>query len=163
MTEVNPTAAALSDQRATMAQLPPHLVQQFSEMAMMLPETESDGGASILEAILNAVDVQATNKIWDGRDLGEYKNQTIIIERATRSRSDFQEGLGLFLVASAVLEQTGEAITVTTGSMSVVAQVVKAYANDELPLRCIVRVAERPSQAGFYPQHLEITEKQPTR
>lgn len=163
MTEVNPATAALQDQQSALRQLPPHLLRQFSDMALMLPETESDGGASILEAILNAADMRATNDVWAKRDLGAYKDRVIIIESASRSKSDFKDGLGIFVVVSLVLEDTGEAVTATTGSMSNVAQIVKAYANEEFPLRCIVRVAERASQSGYFPQHLEVTETQPPR
>jgi len=163
MTEQNRAAAALRDQQAAMQELPPHLVAQFAEMAMALPETESDGGAGIIEAILNAVDVKATNKIWDARDIESLSGVSLVIESASRSISDYKGGLGVFLVVQAVREDTGEPVTFTTGSLSVVAQIVKAWAGEELPLRCTPTPADRPAKSGYVPWHLTVADNQPQR
>jgi len=50
-----------------------------------------------------------------------------------------------------------EEIVWTTGSVSVVAQLVKAFMLGALPLYATIRKAERPTANGYYPQHLEVS------
>lgn len=149
-----------TDQRNTLAELPPHLVQQFSQMALMLPETES-GLTGILELILNATDVHDLDKAWDGTSAESLLGKWIVIQSATRSVSDFSQSLGIFLVVKAYVEDSKSDVTFTVGSMAVVAQVVKAYAQDALPLRCKLMTSDSPTKDGFWPMHLEIHQNQP--
>ncbi|MCL6626645.1 MAG: hypothetical protein K6T68_08695, partial [Alicyclobacillus shizuokensis] len=62
-----------------------------------------------------------------------------------------------------VVLSSGERLTVTTGSVSIVAQLARAVAIGALPLRCIPRVANKPTKQGYYPQHLEISRNQPQK
>lgn len=157
---VNQRAQEMDEQRNTLAELPPHIVRQFGEMAMMVPETEA-GLTGILEAIFSAVDAHDLDKAWDGVPAEDLLNTWIVIESATRSASDYKQSLGIFLVVKAVREPNGEPVTFTVGSMAVVAQIVKAYAQDALPLRCRLVQSDSPTKEGFYPMHLEIHAQQP--
>lgn len=141
--------------------LPAALVQQFSEMATMVPDTESDGGASLLESILNAVSVEDLDKPFAEKDQDHLIGMDQVVESISKSGSDFADGLGVFLVVKAVVEDTAETITWTTGSMSVVAQLVRAYALDAFPLRCKLRRSDKPTKSGFYPLNLVISDNQP--
>lgn len=163
MSEVDRAQADLDEQQGLLDRLPADLVRRFSEMALMLPETESDSGAGIIEAILGAVDVHDLDAPWDTKDPDALIGQWLIITDATRSMSTYKESLGVFLVITAVQEDTGEEITFTTGSMSIVAQVVKAYAQDMLPLRAKLVRAEKPTASGYWPQHLVVHDKQPAK
>lgn len=161
MTEVDRAQQDLDEQQGLLDRLPADLVRQFSEMAMMLPETESDSGASIIEAILGAVDVHDLDSPWDTKDPDALVGQWLIITEASRSMSTYKESLGVFLVITAVQEDTGEEIVFTSGSMGVVAQVVKAYAADMLPLRAKLVRADKPTANGYWPQHLVVHQNQP--
>lgn len=145
--------------RAELAELPADLVQRFAQMAMTLPPTESDGGASIVESILNATSVEALDAAWDAKDADAMIGKEITITGATVSQSDYNGGLGVFLVVTATDEGTGEVITFTTGSMSIVAQVVAAHVREWLPLRCKLVQAMEPTKSGYYPQRLEILDQ----
>lgn len=163
MTEVRRGQEDMDEQQGLLDRLPAELVRQFSEMAMMLPETESDSGASIIEAILGAVDVQDLDAPWDTKDPDALLNEWQIITEASRSLSTYKESLGVFLVVTAVLENTGEEITWTSGSMAVVAQLVKAYAADHFPLRAKLVRADKPTASGYWPHHLVVHDKQPSK
>lgn len=146
-----------------LATLPQYVLDQFNQMVIMLPEVESDGGASMITQILNTVDVQELDAPWDTKDPEKLVDLLIHITDARRAPSDFAGGLGQFLVLDAVIAASGEQVTFTTGSVMVVAQVVKAFVLDALPLACVLRKSERPTADGFYPQHLEIEKDQPGR
>lgn len=163
MAQANNRKAELEDQASELATLPEALMRQFSELAMMLPETESDGGASIIQAVLNTVDVQGLDNPWDAKEPEKLCGEWLIITEASRSISTYAEGLGVFLVVTAVREDSGEEIVFTTGSMAVVAQIVRAYTIGAIPLRAKMLMAERASKKGYFPMHLEIAAKQPGR
>lgn len=149
--------------RDQIAELPPALVQQFAQMAVMLPEVESDGGASIIQQILNTVDVLDLDSPWQTKDPDKLVGQLLEFTDARRAPSDYAGGLGIFLVCDATVMGSGEQVTFTTGSFAVVAQLVKAYTLDALPLRAILRQSDKPTKNGFRPHHLEIDPKQPKR
>lgn len=142
-----------------LAALPDHLLRQFSQMAMMLPETESDGGASIITAILNSKDVSELDATWGTKDPDKLVGDNLTITGATRSLSDYQDGLGVFLVVEAVLERTGEPVTFTTGSIGIVAQIVRAASLEAFPFRAMIQRADKPTKDGYYPQHLKILDQ----
>lgn len=162
MAQSDQVAASADQQKAELAELPAELVRRFAEMAMMLPETESDGGASIIEAILNTADVHELGSPWGEKDQDALVGKWLIFTEASRSVSDFK-GLGVFLVVQAVDCKTGEKLTTTTGSVNIVAQLVRAYTLDSFPLKARIMKAERPTKNGYWPLHLEIAEDQPAR
>jgi hypothetical protein len=147
----------------SLSELPPHLVRQFAEMATLIPDTESDGGAGILEDILGAISIEDLDRPFQEKDEDFLVGETLIWESISKSPSDFKDGLGIFLVCQVVRESTGEQFTVTTGSMSVVAQLVKAYTLDALPLRAKLRRADKPTKSGYYPKNLVIDRNQPSK
>jgi hypothetical protein len=78
------------------------------------------------------------------------------IDNVRKHPSDFPGGPGWFLIADAVIVATGEITTVMTGSTTNMAQLLVARNLGLLPLRCVPRVAEKPTENGFYPQHLQV-------
>lgn len=146
----------IQDQAGELATLPADLVKRFADMAFTLPETTGDGGAGIIEAILNATEVESLDSVWGTKDPDKLVGEPLTILSATVSRSDYADGLGVFLVVKAHREGTGEDITFTTGSMAVIAQIVRAHTLQALPMRAKLVRADRPSASGYYPQHLEM-------
>lgn len=122
-----------------------------------VPETDSsDAQYRIAQQILFAKDVSELDQPWSGTaGLGEYNGQEIVIHSIRRAPSSFKAGTGVFLILD-VEQATGEHTVVTTGSVSVVVQLLKAYDLNAFPLRVIPRVSDRESSNGYYPQHLEI-------
>lgn len=139
-----------------LSELPPALLKRFADMAVLIPEGGGDGAARLLEAILNVGNPDDLDAAWRTKDTERLAGEHLMIESAERSSSDFSDGLGVFLIVHAVKVDTGEEIVFTTGSISIVAQIARAYALDALPLSCMIKRAEQPSKNGYYPQHLEM-------
>lgn len=146
--ESDETALALSDQA----------VAVFEPLLAMIPEAGGDGAGyeTILRQLAQAQDASELDAPWRAGGLQLYQDTSLVITDIRRMPSDYQGGLGWFLVVDAVVKGTGERIAVTTGSVGVVAQLVKAYALGALPLTVIPRRSKKASKAGFYAWHLEM-------
>jgi hypothetical protein len=144
-------------------ELPPALLRQFAEMAAVIPEAEPDGGASLIEAIFNAGSEQELSSRFGTASEDEMLNREIIVNRIERMPSDYRDGLGIFLVIHFYDTKTQRPGTFTSGSMAVLAQLVRAYAEGWLPLHCKLMKAEKKTKAGFYPHHLHVFKEQPAR
>jgi hypothetical protein len=140
----------------TMAPIRGDVVEVYESMLAAVPDAGGDGMDGILAAIAAATDVSHLDAPWRSAGLEAFVNQPLVIMGIRKLPSSYQGGLAWFLVVDAGIPATGELVTITTGSVSVVAQLVKAHQLDSFPLRVMVRQSERPSAAGFYPQHLEI-------
>lgn len=135
----------------------PDVVDAYMAMAAGIPEAGGDGAESILLQILQTNDPDALDAPWRADGLREYLDQPIRIDGLRRMGSEFAGGLPFFLIVDAADVSTGERITVTTGAVSVVAQLAKAFSLGLIPgWRVIPRQSARPSAAGYYPQHLEV-------
>lgn len=132
------------------------LVDAYSAMIADVPESGGDGMEGILLALSQATDVADLDAPWRTAGLDDYLNQRLRVIAIRKVPSEYDGGLPWFLVMDAAVVGSGELVTITTGAVSVVAQLVKAWALGAFPLTVIPRQADRPSRAGFYPQHLEI-------
>lgn len=140
--------------------LPAAVVATYSSMLEAVPESGGDGMAGILESLAAATDASDLDAPWRTEGLEAFLNTELSILRIRKVPSDYQGGLEWFLVADAAIVATGELVTFTTGAVSVVAQLVKAFALDAFPWRVIPRQSDRPSARGYFPQHLEVVAKQ---
>jgi hypothetical protein len=131
-------------------------IRQFAEMATMIPESEGSGSERILLAILNADNWDALDDPWDTEAADELIGVEQSIYEIMRRPSRFADGLGMFLVIRSKLVGGDKEFVWTSSSVSVVGQLVRAYALDALPLVAILRKADQPTANGYYPQHLEI-------
>lgn len=132
------------------------VVEAYEAMIASVPDAGQDGVDGILAAIATAVDIRDLDEPWRSAGLEKLINVPIVVTGIRKVPSSFQGGLPWFLVIDAGIVATGELTTITTGSVSVVAQLVKAHQLGAFPLRVIPRQADRPSAAGYFPQHLEI-------
>lgn len=147
LVEVNPNAPV---------PLRPDVVAIYESMIESVPEAGGDGVESILLALARATDPTDLDAPWRSEGLAELVNKRIVITGIRRMNSDYAGGLPWFLIIDGAIENTGETIAITTGSVSVVAQLVKAHAAGWFPLVATPRVSDRPSKSGFFPQHLEV-------
>jgi hypothetical protein len=132
------------------------VVAAYESMLAAVPDAGEGGYERILEVIAQATDASELDAAWRTDDLAELAGIPLLIRGIAKAPSDFQGGLPWFLIVDAVNETSGERLTVTTGAVSVVAQLVRAFAMGAFPLRVRVVVAERPTSKGYYPQHLEV-------
>lgn len=128
----------------------------FAHMAAVIPDAEGAGMDNMLAAILGADSWDQLDAPWSTTSTDDAIGVVVTVTDLSRRPSDFAEGLGVYLIVSGYRTETGEPITYTTGSVSVVAQLVRAYAIGALPLTTKLVKAERASANGYYPVHLQV-------
>jgi len=129
----------------------------FASMAVNIPEAD-DGAAyeNIVLQLLQATDVDGLNAPWDTSDAEKIAGHRIKIESIMRRPSDFNAGLGLYLVCKGVNMDTGEAFTWSTGSVSVVAQLARAHFLSAFPVIGELIISDTPTKNGYRPQRLNV-------
>ena len=137
-------------------QLSPELIATFSAMVTIVPEDDSNAMENILTAVLTASTWEALGDPWETDTAEKLAGKTFLIERVTRHDSDIAGGLPYFLVMHGTDMRTGESIAAPTGSLAVMAQLVRAHTSGWLPLFAQLIIAERPTKEGFRPQHLKF-------
>lgn len=136
--------------------LDPAMVEAYSSMLASVPDSGGDGMEGILQQLLEAGDASELDAPWRSAGLELYRNTPLVIRSIRKVPSEFEGGLPWFLVLDAAVLGSGELVTITTGAVSVVAQLARAWAMGALPLKVIPRQSDRPSKSGYYPQHLEV-------
>lgn len=132
------------------------LVQQFAQMAVMIPDEGDDAYESILTQILGVSDWEKLSDPWRSLSAEKLAGKRIRIDKLVRRPSDYQTGLGLFLVVHYTDVKTGETGVWPTGSVAIVAQLAKAHAAGWLPIYAEVKISERATKDGYKPHHLEF-------
>lgn len=129
----------------------------FAQMAVTIPEASDEGAyEDIVTRLLQADDLDALNAPWDtnnGEDLAGYR---LKIETIKRRQSDYAGGLGLYLVCEGVNMGTGEHFVWTTGSVSIVAQLARAWHLGGFPVIAELVVGDPSPSTGRRPQHLKV-------
>lgn len=141
-----PADIMISDETRTM----------FAQMAMAVPDADGAGSERIVLSILKATTWDDLDAPWDKTAKDELIDKEQWIYSITRRPSSFADGLGIFLVIRAKLVDADEETVWVSSSISVVAQLVKAYMLGAFPLCAILRRSERPTERGYYPEHLEF-------
>lgn len=131
---------------------------ELRELIEVVPETSrEDAQYNIVMAILRAKDASELDNPWSATaGLGAYNDRVITIRSMRRAPSSFEGGPGVFLILDVHTEDDNEEHVVTTGSVSVVVQLLKAFQLGAIPLTCVPRVSKRQTARGYWPQHLEI-------
>lgn len=93
--------------------------------------------ADSLEALLREDETVATKKLV-GKPL-EFTDCRVM-------RSNFEGGLGAYLIAEAIDLDTGELIVVNTGATKIVGQLIRAKQRGWLPLKATVKEVGRPKE-----------------
>lgn len=134
----------------------PALLERFAEMAVMIPADLGSGTEDILAKILSAKTWDELDEPWETSDIEDILGKTLHITKVQRRPSTFKGALGVFLVIHLQDAKTGQEYVKTTGSVSVVAQIARAYALGVTAMTVQWLRAERPSENGYYPQHLKV-------
>lgn len=132
------------------------LLEQFAEMAVMIP-AELDGGTEdILRKVLSAKTWEQIDEPWKTTDVEDILGKRLVVSKVTRRPSSFSEGLGMFLIVDLLDPRTGKHYIKTTGSVSVVGQFAALYAMGATAVTIEWCRAKRPSERGYYPQHIVV-------
>lgn len=135
----------------------PDTMALFAQMAVGIPETAGeDAYDNILTQLFTATNANELNAPWDTHKAEQLEGHRLRVETVKRSESDFQEGLGMYLVLQGLDLTSGEKFTLTIGSVAVVAQVAKIHYMQGFPFTCRVVFAERPTKRGYRPIHLQV-------
>lgn len=129
----------------------------FAQMAVNIPEAD-DGGAyeNIVLQLLGATDVDGLNAPWDTSDTEKLVGCRLKIETIERRPSDFNAGLGLYLVCKGTNMDSGEKFVWSSGSVSVVAQLARAHFLNAFPVIAEIVISDTPTKNGYRPQRLNI-------
>lgn len=128
----------------------------FNSMVAEIPEAGEDALESIIAAIATTETAADLDKPWRTDSMRELSGRELVIESVEKAESDYEDGLGWYLVVHFFDTTTGERTVGTTGAVGIVAQLIRAHHLKAFPLKVIVRVAERATKKGYHPMHLEI-------
>ena len=129
----------------------------FLPMVMMVPESEGDGADRIVLAILQAASWDELSDPWNAEKTAALADVDLAMHTITRHVSSYTEGMGVFLVVHCKRLDTDEECVFATGSVSIVAQLVRAYALGAFPIYGQIKRSDKPTAKGYYPMHLDIT------
>lgn len=132
------------------------LLQQFAEMAVLIPADSGNATEDILGKILSATTWDELDRPWEASSVDDILGKQLHVTKVTRRPSTFAGGLGVFLVVHLRDAKTGEEYIKTTGSVAIVGQLARAYALGATAMTIMWCKADKPSASGFFPQHLRI-------
>lgn len=148
--------AKVDEEQGTVAEFPAALVQQFVQMATLVPSEDGSGMERIIEQLLSAESWEQLSDPWESTNAEKLRGKRLRVDSLMRRPSQYRGGLGIFLIVKGVDLGTGEAIVWTTSAQAVIAQLVRAYAKGWLPCVCEMIIADKPTEAGYYPHHLRF-------
>lgn len=132
------------------------LLEQFGEMAVAIPSEVGGGTEDILRKVLSAATWEQLDEPWRTSDVEDILGKPLRITKVVRRKSTFSEGLGIFLIVTLYDPREKKEYIKTTGAVSVVAQLARAYFLGVTNMTVKWCRADRPSERGYYPQHLEV-------
>ncbi|HVT14578.1 MAG TPA: hypothetical protein VHQ90_00155 [Thermoanaerobaculia bacterium] len=121
-----------------------------------LPEASGDATERILAAILTAQTAEEVNAIWDAQGIELYLDVPLRIDWVERAPSEFEDGIGVYVVIHGHNPRTDQPVTVTTGSINVIGILIQAVRNDWLPMMATPRGPKRVPKSGRTPYRLEL-------
>ncbi len=128
----------------------------LTPLLAQVPEADDDAYVGIIRQLLSAQTAADLNAPFSLEGLQEWADKAIIVNSIKRMPSDFDSGLGLYLVADITDPASNEHKVVSTGSTNIIVQLVKAHQLGAFPVACIPRFAKKPTAAGYTPMHLEF-------
>lgn len=125
-------------------------------MLALVPEADDDAMVAIIVQIVNAQSPEQLDAPWSATGMERLDGQWISVRALKRMPSEYADGLGFYLIVDARIVETGEIVSVSTGSVSIIVQLLRANALGAFPLTVKPVIAAKPSANGFRPMHLEI-------
>lgn len=132
------------------------LLEQFAEMAVMIPADLGGGTEDILRKILSAKTWDQIDEPWRSTSVDDILGKHLRVTKVTRRPSTYDGGLGMFLIVHLKDIKGGKEYVKSTGSISVVGQFAALYAMGARDIIIEWCKAKRPSESGYFPQHIVI-------
>lgn len=140
----------------TQLAIPEHLLSQVLDAVELIPAEGGAGVEGILTQLLSAATVDDLNRPWAGTSGRELAGRRLNIRSMIRRPSQYDDGPAIFLVVQCADAKTGEEVTFTTSALAVIVQLAVAHRMGMFPVLAEVVVADRPTERGYYPYHLNI-------
>lgn len=134
----------------------PGLLAQFAEMAAALPAEPGGGTEDILKRILGARTWDELDRPWRTDSIKDILGKQLRLVSVQRRPSTYDGGIGLFCIVKATDPKTGEEHVKTTSSVAVIGQLCWLYFHNASAILFEWCQAVRPTERGYYPQHLKI-------
>lgn len=109
----------------------------------------------MVRQILAAETVEDVLKRAEALHARDILDQTIVLTGVRFNESDLGGDGPDFYALLEIVDENGEAQVVTCGAITVMAQVWKLNELGALPMRAVLREAEKATKSGFKPMHLE--------
>lgn len=141
----------MSDELVVGTEITPAMVEQaITTGELDMPEVESneDAHRAIVARILAADTPEALLQMTNTTPLQDMEGIALEVTDVRFMRSAYDEGPPIYALVDAVNLETGEAVTITTGSLNVLAQLVAAKGKGWLPIRG-VPTPSKQTAAGF--------------
>ena len=152
---------ALAVRRETgLAVMPPRVSDETNlaylhRLMELLPPTPDDVIDSIAGRILEAETPTEENKLWDSTSSKDAVGKRLIFQSVHILPSDYEDSpLDYFLVCKVIDCETGEQTVMSTGSVNIVAALVKAQVMGSLPWEAEIVGPKRVPKSGRLPLHL---------
>lgn len=149
----------LQEYNASVLAQTPGAREAFVGMLELVPDPEGDAVGRIVMQIMGATDVEELDRPWDADGMRDYEGSVLRVKSIHKMESDYEGGLGIYLVCFCDQPGIGEEFVVTTGSVSCVAQLVRAHVAGWLPLEVVPRKAAKATKLGYWPMHLELVRR----
>lgn len=132
------------------------LLEQFAEMAVAIPAEPGGGTEDILKQVIGAKTWDELDQPWTTSGVKDILGKPLRLTSANRRPSTLEGGLGQFLILKLTDVKTGKEYVKTTSSVAIVGQVAWLYFHKATAITIEWCQAVRPTERGFYPQHLKI-------
>ena len=126
----------------------------LERLMAMLPEPEGDGADLLIGKILGAESMQEENDVWETTSSRELVGKRYVFEAVAARPSGVGQGLQYFLVCTVTDCDTGERDTITTGSLNIVASLMRRVLSGDLPAVATIEGPKRQLESGRIPLHL---------
>lgn len=148
--------------RNTPARQPAGGIMDWEPLVTAIPDADSQEGEGmdrILTQLYGAQSAADLNAPWDARGFEAYAGQTLTLQALTKRPSEYPGPIPFYVIARGHVTGTGEAVTITTGAVSVIAQLSKAWAAGFFPVTVVPVVVESKTKKGQASQHLRFVTK----
>lgn len=139
------------------------LAAKLRNLLATVPVRDESGSANIVEQLFTAESALDLNNPWDAHGGREFDGKLLRFEQVEVLESQFEGGVGAFLIIKGTDEADHKPFTMTTSALAVIVQMARLHAEGWLPAWGTVEMAKRATSKGYYPYHLRFVPPPPVQ
>lgn len=148
----NTTAPAEEQALATVAE--PTALALVKDILATIPQADEDP-TERMAAFITTQPAEKWEELWAGLPSArDYVGQPIIVHAIRARESDFEGGLGLYLILDATDVTTGAHELISCSSQMSMVQLLTLHKRGLFPAKVVFVQKDKPTKAGFKPIHL---------